>query len=171
MIELLYKRRSIRKYKDMSVEKEKIEKIIETALLAPSGRNIKPWELAVVENKEIIEKLALSKETGAGFVAGAPLVIAVMGNEEISATWVEDVSIILTFIQLAAEKLDLGSCWVQLRERKTKDGINSETYVKNLLGIDSNLRVEALISIGYPDETKEARTKADLDFSKVKWIK
>ena len=77
----------------------------------------------------------------------------------------------LTFIQLMAENLGLGSCWIQLKERKTKDGIDSETYVKDLVGIEKNLRVEALVSIGYSDEIKEARTKENLDYNKVTWKK
>ena len=171
MLELLYKRRSIRKYKDIQVEEEKINKIIEAALLAPSGRNLKPCECAVVTNKEIIKKLAESKETGAQFVEGAPLVIAVLVNDEISNTWVEDASIALTFIQLMAENLGLGSCWIQLKERKTKDGISSEKFVKDLVGIEKNLREEALVAIGYSDEIKEARTKENLDYNKVTWKK
>ena len=171
MLELLYKRRSIRKYEDIQVEEEKINKIIEAALLAPSERNLKPCEFAVVTNKEIIKKLAESKETGAQFVEGAPLVIAVLVNDEISNTWVEDASIALTFIQLMAENLGLGSCWIQLKERKTKDGISSEKFVKGLVGIEKNLRVEALVSIGYSDEIKEARTKENLDYNKVTWKK
>lgn len=171
MLDLMYKRRSIRKYKKMLVEDEKINKIIEAALLAPSGRNIKPWEFAIVTNKEIIEKLALSKETGANFVEGAPLVIAVLVNEEISNTWVEDASITMTYIQLMAESLGLGSCWVQLRERNTKEGINSEEYVKKMVGIDKALRVEAIVSIGYADEIKNKRVKDDLDFGKIIWNK
>lgn len=170
MLELLYKRRSIRKYKDIEIEADKINKIVEAALLAPSGRNMKPWEFAVITNKEIIGKLSESKETGAQFVGGAPLVIAVLADEK-SSTWVEDASIALTFIQLMAENLGLGSCWVQLSGRKTKDGIGSESYVKDLIGIEKDLRVEALVSIGYPDEIKNIRTKEDLDYSKVIWKK
>lgn len=171
MLELLYKRRSIRKYKDILVEEEKINKIIEAALLAPSGRNLKPCEFVVVTNKEIIKKLAESKETGAQFVEGAPLVIAVLVDNKISNTWVEDASIALTFIQLMAGNLGLGSCWIQLKERKTKDGIDSETYVKELVGLNNNLRVEALVSIGYANEVKEPKVKENLDYNKVTWKK
>lgn len=167
MLELLYKRRSIRKYKNISVEEEKINSIIEAALLAPSGRNAKPLSFAVVSDKEVIEKLADSKETGAQFAKGAPLVIAVLVNTEKSITWIEDASIALTFIQLMAESLGLGTCWIQLRDRKTKTGMDSEEYVKELVGADKNLRVEALVSIGYPDEIKNATVKEDLDFNKI----
>lgn len=167
MLNLLYKRRSIRKYKNIDIEEEKINKIIEAALLAPSGRNIRPWRFAVITNKEIIKKLSESKESGAQFAEGAPLIIAVMVDDKESNVWIEDASIALTFIQIMAESLGLGSCWIQLRERKNKDGKSSEAYVKELIGENSGLRVEALVSIGYPDELKEVRTKENLDFNKV----
>lgn len=169
MLDLLYKRRSIRKYKDTSVEKEKIDKIIEAALLSPSGRNRKPWEFVVVDNKELLEKLALSKETGATFIGDAPLAIVVFGDEELAETWIEDTSISLTIIQLISETLGLGSCWVQVRGRKTKDGQDSEVFVKELLNIKNNLKLEAIVAIGYANEIKEVYKKEDLDYSKIKW--
>ena len=171
MLDLLYKRRSIRKYKSDKIEEEKIGKIVEAALLSPSGRNRRPWEFVFVTNEKSIKDLAHSKETGIQFVETAPLVIVVLGDENLAETWVEDTSIALTFIQLEAETLGLGSCWVQLRDRKTKDGENSETYVKRVLGIENKLRVEAIVSIGYPNEIKEPYTKDGLDYSKIKIIK
>lgn len=170
MLDLLYKRRSIRKYKNIKVEEEKIEKLMEAALLSPSGRNKKPWNFIFVENKDYIEKLVASKETGAHFVKDAALVLVVLGDSELSDTWVEDTSIAITFIQLQAESLGLGSCWVQIRDRKTKDGISSEEFIKSLLKVETTNRVEALISIGYPDETKASYKKEDLDFSKIKRV-
>ena len=92
MLDLLYKRRSIRKFKNLRVEKEKIDEIIEGTLLAPSGRNKKPWHFVVITNKEIIKKLAESKSTGAQLVEDAPLVIVVFGDKE-ATTWIEETSI------------------------------------------------------------------------------
>jgi len=171
MLELLYKRRSIRKYKDIKVEEDKIEKLTEAALLSPSGKNRKPWSFVVVENSEIIEKLAKSKEHGSELIEKAPLAIVVCGDEKKAETWIEDTSIALTFIQLEAESLGLGTCWVQIRDRKTKDGENSESYVKDLLNVDKNFRVEAIVAIGYPDEIKESHIKETLSYEKVKRIK
>lgn len=167
MLDLFYKRRSIRKYKNIKIEEEKIEKLMEAALLSPSGRNKKPWSFVFVENKELINKLSQSKETGAQFVKDASLVIAILGDSELSDTWIEDSSIAITFIQLEAESLGLGSCWVQIRDRKNNDGVESEEFIKKLLEINSNNRVEALISIGYPDEIKESYKRENLLFDKI----
>lgn len=66
-------RRSIRKYQDRKVEKEVIEQLMKTAVVSPSGRNGRPYEFVVVDDKEIIKKLAHSKESGAQFAENAPL--------------------------------------------------------------------------------------------------
>jgi nitroreductase len=168
MLELLYKRRSIRKYKKQKIEKDKIEKIIEAVLLSPSGRNLKPWEFVIVDDQEKIKKLSDTKEHGSQLLASAPLAIAVLGDEKID-TWIEDCSIASTFIQLTAETLGLGSCWIQIRNRKDKEGIFSEDIVKHILNIPNELRVEALIAIGYLDEEKKAYEKSDLDYSKISY--
>ena len=60
---------------------------------------------------------------------------------------------------------------MQIRERKTKDGEKSEAYVKNLLDIDKNFRVEAIVAIGYPDELKAPYIKEALSYEKVTRIK
>lgn len=168
MLELLYKRRSIRKYKEQKVEKDKINKIAEAALLSPSGRRLRPWEFVIVDDEAKIKRLSDAKEHGSQLLAGAPLAIAVLGDEKVD-TWIEDCSIACTFIQLTAENLGLGSCWIQIRNRKDKEGIFSEDVVKNILDIPSELRVEALIAIGYADEEKKAYEKSDLDYSKISY--
>ena len=57
-LDLLKHRRSIRQYKEEAVSKEALEAIVEAGLLSPSGRNIRPWELIVVQKKETLEKMS-----------------------------------------------------------------------------------------------------------------
>ncbi|MEF9932889.1 MAG: nitroreductase family protein [Cetobacterium sp.] len=159
-------RRTVRRYQDKKVEKIKIHEILRTALVSPSGKNTKPYEFLVVEDEATLKKLSHSKQMGATLIDGSPLSIVVLGNEN-STTWVEDCSIACTMIQLKAFDLGLGSCWVQIKERKTSAGTDSEEYVRNLLGIPGYLRVLAIISIGYSDEIKPSHSESDMDFSKV----
>lgn len=167
MIELLLKRRSIRKYKNKKIEKESLDKILQAALLSPSSRGINPWEFVVVENESIIEELAKSKKHGSSFLENAPLVIAIIADNKKSDVCIEDASIAATIIQLQVETMGLGSCWVQIRNRYTKDNILSEDYVRKVLEIPSDYLVEALIGIGYKDEDKEPYTLDNLDYSKI----
>lgn len=167
VLEVLKNRRSVRKYKDKKVEEEKIEKLIHAALLAPTSRNLYSWEFIVVDDKEIIEKLSKSKTAGSGFMKDAPLAFVVLGDPELCDVWVEDASIASIIIQLTAETLGLGSCWIQIRKRNHSDTIKSEDYVKDLLNIPEGKAVESIISIGYPDEERPAHKMEDLKFEKI----
>jgi len=81
--------------------------------------------------------------------------------------WIEDASIASTYIQLAAESLGLGSCWVQIRDRLQDKGNTAEEYVSGLLNIPGNLRIESVIAIGYPDEKKPPHSREELQYEKV----
>jgi nitroreductase len=166
-LSLVQKRRSIRRYLNKPVEPEKIDLLVEAALRSPSSMGTNPWEFIVVTDRGLLEKLSLSKTFGSGFVKNAALAIIVCADPAKSDVWVEDASIASIFIHLAAESLGLGSCWVQIRERKHDETLSAEAYISELLRIRPGLRVEAIIAAGYPDETKPARRKEDLHYQKV----
>ncbi len=159
MLSLLKARRSIRKFQERVVEKEKISKIIEAALLSPSSKNNNPWEFIIVDDKNTLRKLAEAKEMGSKFLAETPLVIAVLADPEKSDVWIEDASIASTVMILEAQSLGLGSCWVQMRRRKCFSAEqSSEEYLKNLLRIPDKLHILCLIAIGYPEELRPEKT-------------
>ncbi len=167
MLEILKNRRSTRKYKDKKIEDEKIEQLIHAALLSPTSRNFYSWEFIVVDDKETIGELSKAKASGSAFLKDAPLAFVVLGDPQISDVWVEDASIASIIIQLTAQSLGLGSCWIQIRKRDHDDKITSEDYVKDLLGIPEGKKVESIISIGYPNEDRLAHKIEDLRFDKV----
>ncbi|MBF0468892.1 MAG: nitroreductase family protein [Desulfamplus sp.] len=164
---LIEKRRSIRKFKPIPVEQEKIDKIVETALRSPSSRGFNPWCFIVVDQPELLEKLSRAKPHGSSFLKGAPLGIVVCADENKTDVWVEDASIATIFIQLAAQALDLGSCWIQIRKRHHDDRITAESYIRTLLDIPENFKVESMVAVGYPDEYKSAHSKESLEKGKV----
>jgi nitroreductase len=164
---LLERRRSIRKYTDQRVESEKIRILIEAALRSPSGRGINPWEFIIVEDRGILSKLAQAKQSGAAFLKGAPLGIVVCANPEKSDTFVEDASIASIIIQLAAESLGLGSCWIQMRNRYHRDGRPAQEHIAQLLDMPEHCIVQSVIAIGYPAETKAPHPKESLSYEKV----
>lgn len=167
MLEILKNRRSIRKYKDKKVEAKKVDQLIQAALLSPTSKNLHSWEFIVVEDKEIIERLSEAKVIGSAPLKKAPLAFVVLGDPEVNDVWIEDASIASIIIQLTAESLGLGSCWIQIRERNHKDNIPAENYIKDLLEIPEGKRVESIISIGYPDEERPSHKIEDLKFEKV----
>ena len=148
MLELLKSRRSIRKYKDTPIEKDKIDKIIKSALLAPSSMNKKPVELIVVNEKSTLEKLEKCKNRGTLALKTSPVAIVVIGDSLTSDVWIEDASIASTLIQLEAESLGLGSCWIQMRSRQGEND-DSEKEVRNVLNIPDNYGVLSIIALGY----------------------
>jgi nitroreductase len=167
MLDLLYSRRSIRKYTSQSIEPEKIEKIIEAALLSPTSRNREAWEFVVVTDKVALKALSVSKPGTAIMLTGAPLAIVVCGNPLDSDVWIEDCSIAAIIIQLAAHDLGLGSCWIQMRGRSFDGQISSSEYIKKTMELPDHLEIECIISIGYPAEIKRKRDKSLLSYNKV----
>ncbi len=166
MINLLRRRRSIRKYLDRPVEADKIELLKEAALRSPTSRNLHPWRFVFVDDKSIIEKLAAAKQHGSAFLTGAPLAVVVLGDSTRSDVWIEDCSIASIILQLTAQSLGLGSCWVQIRLRHAELQ-SSEQWVQDLLNIPAHIKVESIIGIGYPAEKRDGLPFADLQFDSI----
>ena len=166
-MELLKKRRSIRKFTDKAVEPEKIHTLVEAALRSPSGRGTNPWEFIVVDDRETLTQLSNAKQAGAAFLKGAALGIVVCANPDSSDTVVEDASIASIIIQLAAESLGLGSCWIQMRNRQHADGKPAQVHIAQLLDLPASYMVQSVIALGYPAETKEPHSRKSLQFGKV----
>jgi nitroreductase len=166
-LSLIQKRRSIRRYLKKPVESEKIDRIIEAALLSPSSRGLNPCEFVVVTDRVLLEKLSIAKPHGASFLKDASLGIVVCADPEKCDVWIEDASIASIYVHLAAESMELGSCWIQIRKRMHDRNISAEQYIRELLSIPENLNIESMIAIGYPAEQKPPHTKEDLQYEKV----
>ncbi len=164
---LIKDRRSIRKYKEQEIGKDKIEKLMEAVLFSPSSKASYPCEFIFVNDKELLAKLSQSKPHGSVFLASAPLGIVVTADPAKSDVWIEDASIAATFILLAAEALGLGACWIQIRKRKYSDTIDSGEYIRNILSIPDNRCVLAMVGVGYPEETKPPRQGGGLEYDKI----
>ena len=117
---LIRKRRSIRKFTDKQISQDDVVELMKAALLSPSSMGKQAWEFVVIEDKETLGKLAKCKDHGSELLSGAALAVAVLGDSSISDVWIEDASIAAIMIQLQAEELGLGSCWVQVRNRYTE---------------------------------------------------
>lgn len=167
MLELLLARRSCRNFEDRAVEAEKREKLLQAAQLAPTGKNARPWEFVVIEDRETLQKLGGCRAPNQPFLPKTPLAIAVLGDTQKTDTWIEDASIAAIIIQLEAESLGLGSCWVQLRLRESSRGMSSEEYVRKLLGIPEHMGVLCILAVGYPGGTRPAHTLAEADPAKI----
>jgi nitroreductase len=166
-LDLIKKRRSIRKFLDKPIEADQIDLLLEAALRAPSSRGLNPWEFIVVTDRNLLGKLSLAKKHGATFLKDAPLGIVVCADPQTCDVWVEDASIASIVIHLAAESLGLGSCWIQIRERMHDTKKSSHEYIAELLNIPAKMRVESIIAVGHPDEQLPPHEQEELLYEKV----
>jgi nitroreductase len=164
---LLKTRRSIRKYLPKAVETEKIKRITTAALMSPASKRSNPWEFIVVQDKEILGKMAYCRAHGSKLLENAPLGIVVIADTTKSDVWIEDASIAALVIQLQAHDLGLGSCWVQVRNREKEDGVMAEDYIRQLLDIPAHYAVLNVVSIGYSDEERKPYDEEKLAYEKI----
>ena len=147
--ELIKNRRSMRKFTDEDLTQEEVVTLLKAALMSPASKRSNPWQFVVVDNKETLKTLSHCKEHGSAFLGSAALAIVVMADPLASDVWVEDASIASTLIQLQAEDLGLGSCWIQIRERFTATGMTSDEFVHGILDIPLQMQVLSIIAIGH----------------------
>jgi nitroreductase len=166
-LQLVQKRRSIRRYSDRPVEPEKLDILIEAALRSPSSIARYPWEFIMVKDPALLDQLSRAKQHGSSFLRYASAAIVVCADPVKSDVWVEDASIASIMILLAAESIGLGGCWVQIRERNHSSSKTAEAYIRELLSIPERLKVEAIMSIGYPAVSKEPHPREELLFERV----
>ncbi|MEM5793773.1 MAG: nitroreductase family protein [Candidatus Aenigmatarchaeota archaeon] len=171
MLEVIKKRRSIRKFQKKEVEKEKLEEILKAAMYAPSAMHRRPWEFIVVKDKETKEKL--SKATPfCYFVKDAPVVLVIAAKSGIlSKFWVEDCAIAAENIYLEATNQGLGTCFCQIMGGKTVFLRDSEEYVREVIKAPKSVRILGLMPIGYPAEKKPEHTEKEFEKKKVHYEK
>ena len=155
-LEVIEKRKSVRKYSEQPVERELLDAIVRVAQTAPSSRNSKSSAFMIVEDRDMLDALSVMRDYGSGLLKGAPAAIVVLGDETKTDLWVDNCAISATFIQLAVTSMDLASCWGHCNGRpRLKDvpeGERAEDYVRELLGLKEGLRPYCVIAIGYPQE-------------------
>lgn len=165
---LVARRRSIRKFTTEPLTPEQVATILKSGLMSPTSKNGRSWEFIAVEDKDLLYKLSVSKQHGSKFVAGATLAVVVLANPSISDVWIEDASIASILMQMQAEDLGVGSCWVQIRNRYTNDDdeISASEYIKSIFDIPAEYQVLSVIAFGNKEQEK-----SPFDEDKLLWDK
>lgn len=161
VLEVILKRRSIRKYREDPVPEHVLHRLLEAARWAPSGKNLQPWKFILVKDRDIKKRLAQAA-AGQGFIAKAPVVIAACGFPDecysrmgrYMKSWPVDVAIALEHLILQGWEEGLGTCWI---------GAFEEKEVKRILHIPDHVKVLALTPIGYPAEIPPPRRRKSLE--------
>lgn len=159
LIEIIKKRRSIRKFKSDPIEKEKIDQLIEALIWAPSARNLQSRKFYFVKSKEMIAKL--TQETNRNFDPLPPLFIVCCLNKNLKEAFgdrgenlyaIMDVSASIENLLLTATELGLATLWM---------GSFDEEVVKKALEIPDNLRPVSIVPVGYSDDQPPAPPRVD----------
>ncbi len=163
--ELVLHRQSDRRYTDKMVEKEKLDRILESGRLAPSASNSQPWHIIVVDDPELAKKTGEACHDGFSginkFAKDAPVILVIVLEKPKLITKIAamikrrefpliDIGIISSQICLQAAEEGIGSCMI---------GWFKEKRVKELLKIPEKKRIGLIITLGYVPEDYQTRKK------------
>ncbi len=175
VIETIMARRSVRKYQDKAVEREKLQQIAECGVNAPNGMNRQPWEVRIVNSAEYIDGItaAFKKENARmaedpdfkNMFRNAPAVIFVAAPKDGSGQI--DCGLLGENIILAAQSLGLGTCCLGGPIHFMKTSEAAKPYVERLQ-LSDDYELLYAIAVGYPDEAPEAKPR---DTSKIQFVK
>jgi nitroreductase len=172
---IIDQRRSVRRYLDRPVEREKILTCLEAARLAPSAENVQPWRFLVIDDPDIKDRFSSEVFRGiysfAKFAAKAPVLILMMARLDILANrigkQIQDVNFYLIDIGIAgehlvlqAEELGLGTCWI---------GWFNARRARKVLNIPRKFKPICLLSLGY-FETKPPLEKKRKSLEEIAWF-
>lgn len=148
----IVERTSVRRYKDEPLADDKVSAILHAAMSAPSGVNKQPWEFIVIDDRELLKRLADALPY-AKMTAHAPVAIMVCGNRERfldgvdDVLWEQDLSAASENILLAAHALGLGGVWTCLYPHQDRVDASRE-----ILNVPEGIIPFSLIPIGYPEK-------------------
>lgn len=164
--DLIKQRRSHRKYTEEPLSPEQVKSILQAGLMAPSSKSKNPWQFIVIENKDLLKQLSRCKQHGSKPIEECSLAIVVIADTIISDVWIEDASIASIMMQLQAEDLGLGSCWIQIRNRFTETEEPSDSFIKDILNIPMQYEVLSIITIGHKE-----KERPNIDTDNLQWEK
>lgn len=155
----IFRRISVRRFQDRSVEKEKTEAILRAAMQAPSAANQQPWEFYVVTDKKKILELSKSNPN-ARAAANAPAVIVPVYRKDCHLPdFAEiDLSIATENMWLETDAQGLGGVWIGIAPWEER-----MRAVETILNIPGHLRAFALFPYGYPAESRAQQNRYDKD--------
>ncbi len=159
--DLIKKRRTIRRFKQQSIDHNLLEQMVDAGRLAPSAANRQPLEFIVVNKQSKLEKIFETLKW-AGYIApkGNPpegkrptAYIVVLVNSDVSKIkGAVDAAAAIENMILTALDAGVGSCWIGSVDREK---------VRGILNIPDNYLIDSVLALGYPDEQPIAEDMAD----------
>ncbi len=159
----IWGRRSIRAYTDAGISNEIIADLLRAAMAAPSAAAKDPWRFIVVQDREMLRRMAdalphgrMLACAGAGFVVCGDLSAAHDGQ---LSYLLQDCSAAIENLLLAARLLGLGTCWLGVHPREAR-----MEALRSLFGIPEGVVPVSAVAVGFPAEQKEPRTRYRADY-------
>ena len=164
-LDLVKARQSVRKYSQKSIEKDKLERCLEAARLAPSASNSQPWKFIVIDDPDLKDRVAKQTYSAAvsfnKFAHQSPVIVAIVLEKPKVITQIGmaikkrewpliDIGIAAEHFCLQAAKEGLGTCML---------GWYNAEPIKEMLGIPRKKMLALLITVGYPAEGYPLRSK------------
>lgn len=155
-LSVIFNRKSVRSFiKDRPVSDEDVQTLIKAGMAAPSGKDTRPWEFLIINDRDILDKMAAELPT-AKMLAEVPMAIVVCGDTIRSSYWYLDCSAATENILLAAEALDLGAVWTASYPYRDR----METVIKHT-NMPAQVLPLVVIPIGYPKGNYSPKDKYD----------
>lgn len=161
----IHSRRSIRKYLDLEIPKEKIGMIIEAGIAAPSSGNLQNWSFIIIKDENSRKQIA-DACFQQNWMATAPIHILVCGVEETLKKFygirgerlysIQNCAAAIQNMLLMANELDVGACWV---------GAFDETMIRRIAKVPDNVRPQAIITLGIADEKPTPPKKEEITYT------
>lgn len=157
-LELIFKRRSIRKYTGGEIDAGLVQALLEAAMAAPSACGKDPFRFIVMDKPEVKAAVAEFLPNGL-FLKDAPLGIIVLGDLEAAhgnseSYLLQDCAAAIENILLGAAAFGLGACWLGVHPRPDRIA-----GIRGYFGLPENILPVSVIAVGQPAERKEPRTR------------
>jgi len=173
VVENIMNRRSVRSYKPEQISDAQMDTIMKCAINAPSAMNLQPWEVRVVQDASLLNRInnrfyELSKserKEGASVIHNAPTIIVVAKKKE-SGSSASDCGMLAQNILLSAESMGIGTCVVG-SVYGVFNGEGSKEFMDAIKMPDTH-EVMYAIAIGYKNESPQAKPR---EADKVQYIK
>jgi nitroreductase len=152
LVEVIKKRRSVRRFEDKPIPEDVVTDILDCARLAPTANNVQPWLLGAVTDSELRGKISELAEYGR-FIKDAPVCFAVFADST-TKYFLEDGCAATENILLACTAHGIGSCWVAGHKKAYAES------VRELLNVPEPYTLVALIAAGYSRQSPSPKKKS-----------
>lgn len=158
LLDLIRRRRTIRRFTDEDVTDEQIDALVELAMCAPTRLNRQPWHFVVIRDDDLKQSLAELLRIHP-YIEQASALIAICGVPRLSTTWLMDVSAATENLLLAATAMGLGAAWVGAPDSTLWNMV--EERLHDELRVPLDVRVPVLVAVGHPGEAPPPHGRHD----------